>query len=114
MIAKLKTLRWEASATIAAGVDWFDEDIAPINHTNMSKFTLQMFVPTAVIVEIDMTDGTTEKTTIKLNGGDALVINTWYQFDIMVPAGYSFNIQHAVGTLNVTCMVFETELSSDI
>lgn len=112
MDSENKRNRWEASATIAADADWFTQDIGPSHRNRGSKFTLLMAVPTSTVVEVDIDDGTTEKTAT-LNGGTALTADAWYVFHITVPWGYTFNIQHKTGTQNVACIVDETVANSD-
>ncbi len=67
-------------------------------------------VPTSSVVNVIITDGTTAKTA-GLNEGTALSADAWYSFDVLIPVGYSFNIQHETGTQNVALFVFE---SSDL
>ena len=114
MFAENKDARWEASTTVAVDTNWFTSNITTANTGFPSKFTLQIMVPTSTVVEVDMTDGTTAKAAISINGGTALTASTWYIFDIIVPGGYSFNVQHKTTTQNPVCIVSETSKQSDI
>lgn len=108
-----KASRWEASDTVAINTNWFVNNLQPARRGMSAKFTVQMLVPTSTVVEFDITDGTVNKTGT-VNDGVALVADTWQQFDVIIPAGYSFNIQHATTTQNVACHVFESSGNADI
>jgi len=112
MASENKRTRWEASATVAVDTNWFTTNIAPENKGKQSKFTILMMVPTSTVVEVDIADGTTNKTGT-LNGGTALTASAWYVFNITVPPGYTFNIQHKTGTQNVACIIDETSGNSE-
>lgn len=110
---EFKASRWEASATVAVDTNWFADNIKPSHRGKGSKFTVQIMVPTVTVVEFDITDGTTNKTAAVNNGG-ALIADKWYQFDVVVPPGYTFNIQHKTTTQNMAVVIFESPSNSDV
>jgi len=110
--ADIRATRWEASATVAVDTNWFTNNIVPSRPGRMAKFTLLVMVPTSTVIEVDITDGTTNKTGT-LNDGTALTAAAWYAFSVFVPPGYSFNIQHKTTTQNVVCIVCESLDNSD-
>ena len=110
--ADIRAVRWEASATIAPDTNWFTNNVVPSRPGRMAKYSILMAVPTSSVVEVDITDGTTNKTAT-LNDGTALTAAAWYVFSVAVPPGYSFNIQHKTGTQNVAGIVCESLDNSD-
>ena len=113
MPAEHKISRWEASATVAVNTDWFTSNIAPEKQNKPSKFTVQILMATTSVVEFDITDGTTNKTG-KINNGGSLIAAVWYHFDVELPAGYTFNIQHKTTTQNMACHIFETKSNAEV
>jgi|TARA_Y100000310_G_scaffold105331_1_gene103765 hypothetical protein len=90
----------------AVDTDWFAANItpteAPANHR------IYIRVATTTIINLQMDDGTNTNLTMNLNDGVALDANDLYAFDIVVPAGYSYNIQHKTGTQNINGWIVET------
>ena len=114
MLAEHKISRWQASDTVAVDTNWFSAgNIAPSKEGTPSKFTVQILMATTSVVEFDITDGTTNKTG-KINNGGSLIAAVWYQFDVELPAGYTFNIQHKTTTQNMACHIFETLSNAEV
>lgn len=93
-------------ASVAVDTDWFSSNIsstdAPANHR------LYIRLATTSVINLQVDDGTNTDVEMVLNKGTALTANHLHAFDIMVPSGYSYNIQHKTGTQNINCWVVET------
>ncbi len=116
-VSGLAATRWETSATIAINTDWFANDITPGLDARKSfalddtftvvKHTLQLFVPTSTVVNIQYKFNGITKVFL-LNGGTALATNAPAQFDVILFPGSSYNIQHVTGTQNVAAIITES------
>ena len=97
----------------AINTDWFAADITPSSAgtsvSTMFKHTLMIQCPTSTIVNVQyVIDGST--VVMLLNNGTALVAGAVYFFDLLMPQNITgYNIQHATGTQNVTCIISETK-----
>ena len=98
----------------AIDTDWFDSDLGPSpTHHQMWvwKHSLQIHVTTATVINLQYTiDSITQ--TYDLSSGVAQPANAVHIYDIMLPAGATYNIQHKTGNpQNVSCIVAETKTS---
>ena len=89
----------------AVNTDWFAANIKPINAPSLHRITIM--VNTATVVKLLMDDGTNTNLVMNLNDGVALDANDLYTFDIPIPEGYSYNIQHVTTTQNINCWIVE-------
>lgn len=89
----------------AVDTDWFASNIEPTNTPAVHRITIRM--ATASVVNLLMDDGTNTDIVMNLNDGVALDANDLYAFDVVIPAGYSYNIQHDTGTQNINAWVAE-------
>jgi len=89
----------------AVDTDWFAANIAPSNAN--SSHIIYISCPTETVVNLQMDDGTNTNTTMVLNTGTALAATCLYAFQIEVPSGYSYNIQHKTGTQLIDCWIIE-------
>tara|TARA_Y100000310_G_scaffold95109_2_gene92960 strand:- start:1150 stop:1515 length:366 start_codon:yes stop_codon:yes gene_type:complete len=94
----------------AIDTDWFTANISPTNTPANHRIYIRM--ATTSIVNIQMDDGTNSNIEMILNDGVALDANDLYAFDIIVPAGYSYNIQHKTGTQNINAWIVESSVLS--
>ena len=116
-VSGLVVTRWEASAEIAALADWFPSDIVPFQESRkrfalddsftVVKHTLQLFVPTATVVNIQYKFNGILKV-LNLNDGAALTANSAFQFDLVLFPGASYNVRHITGSLNVAAIITES------
>ena len=90
--------------------DWFASNITPKN--SPANHRLYVRLATTSIVNLRMDDGTNTDLQMDLNEGVALTANALYAFDLIVPAGYSYNIQHKTGTQNVNVWIVESSVLS--
>ena len=89
----------------AINTDYFVTNLSPLNPPAVHRIQLRLATTSVVKVELD--DGTNTNIEYDLNGGVALDAGEVYTFDIVVPDGYSYNIQHETGTQNVDCQIIE-------
>lgn len=94
----------------AINTDWFAANISPTRTPANHRVYIRL--ATTSVVNILMDDGTNSDITMVLNDGTALTANNLYAFDIIVPAGYSYNLQHATGTQNINAWVVEAGVLS--
>jgi len=94
----------------AVDTDWFAANTSPTNSPCTQRIYLRL--ATTSVVNIQMDDGTNSNIEMVLNAGVALTANYLYAFDISVPAGYSYNIQHKTGTQNVNGWIVEASVLS--
>lgn len=102
----------EATGTKAQNVEWFAADLSPetlSSEQEASKFRLAVAVDTHVYVEVTLDSGTTW---LKLNGGNKLVINSLYVFDVPIRFGDTFNmrIPDSSGATIKVCRVSEVSM----
>ena len=95
----------------AINTNWFSSDIqvSDVHHKMwMYKHTLQIHVTADTTVNLQYTiDGITQ--TYILNCGNTLDANTVHIFDILVPPGASYNIQHSTTQQDVSVIIAETK-----
>ena len=98
----------------AVDTDWFTVDISvgDGNYNNyVYKHTLQIYVATTTVLNLQyIIDGAT--VTYDLNSGVAQPGGAVHQYDILLPPGSSYNIQHKTGTQNVSCVIAETNTAN--
>ena len=104
--------RWLSTTTLAVDTDWFATDIVPLITGTSVKHVIQIMVPTATVVNVQLKRDSITKV-YNLNDGVTLAANSGLQFDLMLKAGDSYNIQHKTATQNVSCTIFEA-LNADI
>lgn len=93
--------------------DWFASNISPTNAP--ANHRILILIPdggTDTVVNILMDDGTNTNEVIAVNANVALTAGAGYIFDLLVLAGYSYNIQHETATQNVTCVIVESSVLS--
>jgi len=109
---------------VIQNVNWFPNDLKPSQEARkrfalddaftVVKHTLQIVVPNAVQVAVLLklvsqnVIPILEIKTFLLNGGTDLVVNAGFQFDLILVAGSSYNIQHTT-TQDFNPAVFITE-----
>lgn len=93
----------------AINTDWFAANIEPQANAGPVLHRIQLVVATSTVVRIEMDDGTATDIVYNLNEANALTADCVYIFDLVVPQGYSYNIQHATGTQDVDCQVVELQ-----
>lgn len=91
----------------AVDTDWFASNIEPTNAPSVHRITLKVETSTVVNLQMDGDGATNER--MDLNGGNALTAHALYTFDIPIPAGFSYNIQHKTGTQNVAVTIVELQ-----
>jgi len=93
--------------------DWFPADLgaSPVHHQMwVYKHTLQIWVTSSTVINLQYSiDGITQ--TYELNSGVAQPGGAVHIYDILLPAGATYNVQHATTTQNVSCIVAETKTS---
>lgn len=94
----------------AVDTDWFASNISPTNAPANHRIYIRM--ASATVVKLLMDDGTNSDVVMNLNDGVALDANDLYAFDVIVPAGYSYNIQHVTTTQAVHCWIVESGVLS--
>lgn len=100
--------RWETSATITAGDDWFSSALGPIGERTSVKHSIQItLADTPSLVRVVRTrDGVTKDQ--YLNAGNLLTNDSVYIFDIILRQGDTYNIKHDTGTKNHACDITES------
>ena len=94
----------------AVDVDYFAANISGTN--SPANHRLYIRLATTSVVNIQMDDGTNSNIEMVLNGGTALIANHLHAFDIIVPAGYSYNIQHKTATQLINAWIVESSVLS--
>jgi hypothetical protein len=98
----------------APDTDWFTVDISvgDNNYNNyVYKHTLQIHVTDATVLNLQYTlDGST--VTYDLNSGVAQPGGAVHQYDILLPPGTTYNVQHKTGTQSVSCVIAETNTAN--
>tara|TARA_Y100000310_G_C20130761_1_gene555759 strand:- start:93 stop:458 length:366 start_codon:yes stop_codon:yes gene_type:complete len=94
----------------AVDTDWFATNISPTNAPANHRLYIRM--ATTSVVNLQMDDGTNTDLVMNLNDGTALDANDLYAFDIILPAGYSYNIQHKTTTQNINAWIVESSVLS--
>lgn len=89
----------------AINTDWFTPNILPSKFPALHR--LYVAVPTSTKIKVLMDDGTNSDIEMRLNGDTALDALTLFAFDIVVPQGYSYNIQHLTTTQNISAWIVE-------
>lgn len=108
--------KWDAVA-IAVDTNWFTDDIVPFiparkdfaleDGATVVKHTLEIVVPADTVVNIQKKFNIITKT-VTLNGGDVLLADVGYQFDLMLQKGMTYNIQHKAGNQIVAVIITES------
>jgi hypothetical protein len=93
----------------AVNTDYFATNLSPQANAGPVLHRIQIRLATGSIVKVEMDDGTNTNIEYDLNGGTALGAGQVFIFDIVVPQGYSYNIQHETGTQLVDCQVMELQ-----
>jgi len=117
-VSGLAAVRWEMTTMIAPNIDWFISPIKPgvegrkrfalDDSFTVVKHTLQLFIPVTAIVNIQYKFNNITKVFL-LNGGDPLVANAPFQFDLILVPGSSYNIQHQdMDPQNVAAIIAES------
>ena len=94
--------------------DWFSVDISvgDNNYNNyVYKQTLQIHVSTTTVLNLQYTLGGST-VTYDLNSGFAQPGGAVHQYDILLPPGSTYNVQHKTGTQNVSCVIAETNTAN--
>ncbi len=94
----------------AVDTDWFASNITPSNAPSNQRIYIRL--ATTSVVNLLMDDGTNSDLTMTLNAGVALTADYLYAFDLTLPAGYSYNIQHKTGTQNINSWIVESSVLS--
>jgi len=94
----------------AINTDYFGSNLEPNNAP--ANHRLYILLATTSVVNLLVDDGTNSDISMSLNNGNALTAGVLYAFDVIIPAGYSYNVQHATGTQNVSCWVVESGVLS--
>tara|TARA_Y100000310_G_scaffold60574_1_gene55910 strand:- start:761 stop:1129 length:369 start_codon:yes stop_codon:yes gene_type:complete len=94
----------------AVDTDWFAANISATN--SPANHRLYIRLATSSVVNLQMDDGTNTDLEMNLNNGNSLTANSLYAFDIIVPAGYSYNLQHKTGTQNINAWIVEGSVLS--
>ena len=89
----------------AINTDWFATNITPSRFPALHR--LYVACPTSTKIKVLMDDGTNSNIEMRLNGDTALDALTLFAFDIVVPEGYSYNIQHLTTTQNISAWIVE-------
>ncbi len=93
----------------AVDTDWFTSNIEPTQKQAIHRIYIRLATESVVNIQLD--DGTNTDITLDLNEGSALSANSLYVFDVHIPAGYSYNLQHKTGTQNINCWIVEGGLT---
>ncbi len=129
-VSGLVATRWfdpvGGQGDVAENLNWFNNDLKPSQEARkrfalddrftVVKHTLQIVVPSAVQVKIILklvSQNTIpvpdEEKTLLLNDGTDLTANAAFQFDLILVAGSSYNIQHStVATINPAVFISES------
>jgi len=122
-VSGLVAVRWNDATILNVNLNWFPNDLKPSQEARrrfalddaftVVKHTLQLFVPTSSVVNVQLKlerqDGSGLTTKVfELNGGAALTANAPFQFDLILVAGSSYNIQHVTGDQNVAAFITES------
>lgn len=94
----------------AVDTDYFAANITPTNAPANHRIYIRL--ATTSVVNILMDDGTNTDIVMNLNDGTALDANDLYAFDVVIPEGYSYNIQHDTATQNVNAWIVEVSTLS--
>lgn len=94
----------------AVDTDWLGSNVSPTDAPAIHRLSIR--IATATVVNLQWDDGTTANIEYILNGGTALVANQLYSFDIIVPSGYSYNVQHKTTTQLVDLTIVELAVGS--
>lgn len=105
-IQKIQEIGTVKSTSKAIDTDWFASNQSPTNAPAIHR--IYMMVEGAdTVVRLELDDGTNTDLICNFNGGTALSQDTLYAFDVVLPEGYSYNIQHATTTQKVNCWIVE-------
>ncbi len=108
--SRLREIATLKSTSKAVDTDWLGSDVEPTNAP--ANHRIQILIEGAdSVVNIIYKDGT-NTLTMALNGGTALSSGAGYVFDLIVPAGYSYNIQHSTTTQDVNVQIVESGVLS--
>jgi hypothetical protein len=98
----------------AIDTNWFDTDISvggPNYNNYVFKHSLQIRVSNDTVLNLQYVyGGVTE--TYDLNSGVAQPGGAVHVYDILLPSGASYNIQHKTDTQDVTCIIAETNTAN--
>lgn len=107
--SKMKEVGTVKSTSKAINVDWFGANLSPTNAPANHRVYICLEGSDSV-VNVLMDDGTNSNISMSLNAGTVIKANKLYAFDIVLPDGYSYNLQHATATQNVNCWVVEVSV----
>jgi hypothetical protein len=104
-----RIIRWSANRTVQPGVNWVSPFIKVNGPINIPiKHTLQMGIDGVdTIVNVIVTTNGVPKT-FSVNQGVKLVSGAGYQFDLLLMAKDTYNLQHVTGTQNPFVKLFES------
>lgn len=85
--------------------DWFSANIKPSMFPALHR--IYIACPTATKVNLLLDDGTNSNIVMLLNDDTALKATALYAFDVVIPQGYSYNIQHKTTTQSISCWIIE-------
>jgi len=94
----------------AINTNWFASEITPSRAPATHRLMIRL--ATTAVVKVLMNDGTNSDIEHDLNDGTALDAGEAYLFDLIVPSGYSYNIQHETGTQNINAVVIEVPFAT--
>ena len=110
------TKKWDA-VTVGPDTDWFASDLT---HSSPSerigeaarwtfpvKHTFQFTCPVATIINIQLKFNAITKV-VTLNSGNEQGATNGHNYDLIVPVGASYNIQHKTGTQACGLFVIES------
>ena len=89
----------------AVNTDWFSVNITPSRFPAVHRIYIAL--PSASKVKLLMDDGSNTNIEMRLNGDATLSAVTLYAFDVVIPEGYSYNIQHLTTTQSISCWIVE-------
>ncbi len=89
----------------AVDTDWFAVNIKPTRFPALHR--IYMACPTETKVNLLLDDGANTNLVLLLNNDAVLKATGLYAFDVVVPEGYSYNIQHKTATQSVSCWIVE-------
>ena len=93
----------------AVDTDWFGVNIKPTRFPALHRIFIAC--PSETKVNLLMDDGSNTNIVMLLNDDTALKATALYVFDVVIPKGYSYNIQHKTTTQNISAWI--TEISGE-
>tara|TARA_Y100000310_G_scaffold339157_1_gene430969 strand:+ start:1585 stop:1950 length:366 start_codon:yes stop_codon:yes gene_type:complete len=107
---RLKEKATAKESSKAINTDWFASNISPTNAPANHRIYIRL--ATSSVVNVLMDDGTNTNLKMTLNDGNALGADELYAFDVILPAGYSYNLQHETATQNINSWIVEVGVLS--